>query len=52
MKLPKITQNKLNIVLIGMPYSGKTTLAHELAAKLHRQVIDTDELIENKLVKP
>jgi len=45
----KITQNKLNIVLIGMPYSGKTTLAHELAAKLHRQVIDTDELIEKQV---
>ena len=32
-----------------MPYSGKTTLAHELAAKLHRQVIDTDELIEKQV---
>ncbi len=45
----KITQNKLNIVLIGMPGSGKTSIAHEIAARLHRQVIDTDDLIEQKV---
>ena len=44
----KIYQNKLNIVLIGMPYSGKSTIARLLGTKLARQVIDIDDLIEQK----
>lgn len=31
-----------NIVLIGMPGSGKSSIAAALAAKLHRPVLDTD----------
>ncbi len=44
----KVYQNKLNIVLIGMPYCGKTTIAHQLAIKLNRPMMDTDILIEQK----
>lgn len=46
--IQKVYQNKLNIVLIGMPYSGKTTIAHQLATKLNRPMIDTDVIIEQK----
>lgn len=35
-----------NIVLIGMPGSGKTTLATLLSKKLDKKFIDTDEAIE------
>ena len=37
-----------NIVLIGMPGSGKTTVGGELAALLGRELVDTDELVERK----
>lgn len=35
-----------NIVLVGMPGSGKTTVGGELAALLGRDLVDTDELVE------
>ncbi|NLM35819.1 MAG: shikimate kinase [Clostridiales bacterium] len=38
--------DKTNIVLIGMPGSGKTTIGRKLAFKLKRKFIDTDHLIE------
>lgn len=34
-----------NIVLIGMPGSGKTTIGTGVAAALHRELVDTDELV-------
>ena len=37
-----------NIVLVGMPGSGKTTVGGELAALLGRDLVDTDELVERK----
>lgn len=43
-----ITGEVRNIVLIGMPGCGKTTVAYELKQLLSREVIDTDTLIEKK----
>lgn len=37
-----------SIALVGMPGSGKSTVAREVARLLGRQVIDTDRLIEEK----
>ncbi len=44
----KLLQSKTNVVLIGMPASGKSTIAKELAKITGREVIDTDTLIVNK----
>lgn len=41
----KIIEQKENIVLIGMPASGKSTVGKILSEKLGRVFIDTDELI-------
>lgn len=43
----EILAQKQNIVLIGMPGSGKTTVGKALAEKTGRIFIDTDELIKN-----
>jgi shikimate dehydrogenase len=43
-----IFTSKLNVVLTGMPGSGKTTVGKLLAAMLGRAFIDTDKLIEEK----
>lgn len=42
----------LNIVLIGMPGAGKSTIGHLLARKLDRLFLDTDRLIEMKAGQP
>ncbi len=34
-----------NVVLVGMPSSGKTTVGRALASKLNREFVDVDELI-------
>jgi len=47
--LIRTLQNHLeNIVLIGMPGCGKSTLAYHLGARLERPVYDTDELFEKE----
>lgn len=43
-----IMRSKENIVLTGMPNSGKTTVAHLLADKLGRRCVDTDVVIQQK----
>ena len=35
----------MNIYLIGMPGSGKSTIARDLGKKLNRKVIDLDDEI-------
>lgn len=42
----EILTGKQNIVLTGMPGSGKTTLGKKIAEELNREFIDTDELFE------
>lgn len=44
----KIKANKENIVLTGMPGSGKTTVGKRLAEDMGRPYLDVDELIEEK----
>ncbi len=43
-----IYKSKENIVLIGMPGSGKTTVGKILAEKLGRELIDTDDIIKKE----
>ncbi len=44
----KIKSEKQNVVLIGMPSSGKSTVGALLSEKLSRTLIDTDAVIERK----
>ncbi len=46
-----IYNGKKNLVLSGMPSSGKSTIGKELATRLGMKFIDTDELIESKVGK-
>ena len=39
-----------NIVLIGMPGAGKTTVGKIVAERLHRKFIDTDVYLEQKVL--
>ncbi len=41
----RIRRKKENIVLIGMPASGKTTVANLIANELRRNMLDTDQMI-------
>lgn len=47
----KILKQKLNVWLIGMPGSGKTSIGKEVAKILDRDFIDVDEEIEKKAKK-
>ncbi|MCH5172255.1 MAG: hypothetical protein J1F31_05470 [Erysipelotrichales bacterium] len=42
----KILDKNLNIAFIGMPYSGKSTIAYNLSQLLNKDFIDLDMLIE------
>ena len=45
----EIRASKENIVLIGMPASGKSTVGRIVAERLGRRFVDTDELITEKI---
>lgn len=47
----EIKRKKENIVLIGMPASGKTTVANLLSQELGRKVYDTDKMIVDSQAK-
>ena len=44
----RILKNKQNVILIGMPSSGKSTIGRYLSDILKRELIDTDKLIVQK----
>ncbi len=44
----EIYKSKENIVLVGMPSSGKSTIGKLLAEELGREFIDTDEIIKSE----
>lgn len=48
----KLMAEKRNIVLTGMPGSGKSTLGKMVSAKLKMNFVDTDELIVKKAGMP
>ncbi len=48
----KLYKDKMNIVLVGMPGSGKTTVGKALAQRLSKSFVDTDDLIVNSQCKP
>ena len=48
----KLEQSMRNIVLIGMPGSGKTTVGQALAAATGRTLADADALVEKRTGKP
>lgn len=45
----KIKNEKTNIVLIGMPGSGKTTIGKVLSNRLKMDFLDTDQIIEEDI---
>lgn len=45
----KFSKVKNNIVLIGMPSCGKSTIGKVIASSLHKTFIDTDEEIEKEI---
>lgn len=45
-------KNKMNIVLVGMPASGKSTIGKLLSQKLSKDFVDTDDLIIEAQGKP
>lgn len=47
--LQTIRRETENIVLIGMPGSGKSTVGQELARKLNRTLVDTDAEVEKEI---
>ena len=40
-------KSKKNLVLVGMPGSGKSTIGYLLSKKLNKKFIDIDKYIEN-----
>lgn len=45
----EIYNNKRNIVLVGMPSAGKTSVGKELANRLNMSFVDSDDVIVNNI---
>ena len=45
----EMARNTQNILLVGMPGSGKSTVGRLLAKKLGRELVDTDTLVEQAI---
>ncbi|MCI5773988.1 MAG: shikimate dehydrogenase [Erysipelotrichaceae bacterium] len=50
--LKLLLKQKQNIVLIGMPSCGKSTIASSLSQKLGKQLYEMDEIIQEKIEMP
>ncbi len=48
----KLLKDKENVVLTGMPASGKSTVGRILRDRMGRELVDTDELITRKIGMP
>ena len=46
-----LKRKEQNLVLIGMPGSGKTTIARQLASRLHRPFFDADKIVAERAGK-
>lgn len=44
--LKKLTKSTLNLVLIGMPSCGKSSIGKEIALRLNKEFLDSDEQVE------
>lgn len=44
-----IVKNKNNLILIGMPSAGKTTIGKAISMKLQRKFIDLDDIIVDRI---
>ena len=47
----ELLKERKNILLVGMPGSGKSTIGRMLSEKLDREFVDTDEMIAEKAEK-
>lgn len=47
-----LLKEKQNIVLIGMPSSGKSAIGRYISKELNRSILDTDELIVKRINMP
>ncbi len=50
--IASLLADRRNIVLIGMPTSGKSTIAKLLSEALHKEVIEMDEILVERLGMP
>ncbi len=48
----RVGEESGNIILIGMPGSGKSSVGKILAEKMHREFVDTDEVIRERYGAP
>lgn len=46
--ISKINKKLFNIVIIGLSYSGKSTIGEKLAKKMNKEFIDTDQILKNE----